>query len=199
MVRAALLACYFAPNGACACLTARKACHIRTSRLPPKPHPGTSSPHLHCLPSPFRLRRLANSPYTVSLTSSIDTDVPGFVFTVSAALNSNAGRPQLNGTTVTVALYPNTTEAAACAGVPAGSPITTCTAVSGAGYSDNCQLSLPCIGQFTLRGCADVPSGVDGTGPMQTTCSYDNVGLNTTEWAQAPWFSQPTLTVLTTQ
>ncbi len=114
---------------------------------------------------------------------------------MDADLTPNAadGSP-LEGTDVTVTLSPSTSEAATCAGVAVGAAVATCTAVSGAGYSDTCQLALPCVGEFELRGCADVPLG-DGGSATKQACSSATVGRNATEWALAPWNGHPEPTI----
>jgi hypothetical protein len=115
------------------------------------------------------------------LQRSLSTDVPGLPFSVAVSLMSNADGSPISGVPVDVRLEPGPD--AAC------QESASCTAASAAGYTETCQLALPCVGRFNLTACA-VLQGF-------RVCTSQPLGQNASEWAAEPWTSHvpPRLTL----
>ncbi|KXZ56112.1 hypothetical protein GPECTOR_2g994 [Gonium pectorale] len=133
---------------------------------------------------------LVDAPLLLSLTRSLATDIPGVTFAVSVDAKAADGEAH-PGLPVTVTLRPNP-NATAPSQPSCAAPIT-CTVASGAGLAGSassppCRLAIPCVGDYELRACADVPAALRVPGGPTSACIPGPLllGRNATEWARDP-------------
>eukprot|EP00879_Flechtneria_rotunda_P001797 GHRR01001961.1.p1 GENE.GHRR01001961.1~~GHRR01001961.1.p1 ORF type:complete len:2104 (+),score=689.06 GHRR01001961.1:216-6527(+) len=132
--------------------------------------------------------RIADGPIRVELARTLITDLPGMMFGVRADTFSNDDNSPIAGVSVDVSL-----EAA-----NGTARLTNCSTVQLATLSKqqcsiksadptaavNCQLLLPCMGDFVLKGCTGSDRSRSCSAPIQ-------LGHNETWWQAAPWSWAP--------
>ncbi|KAF6261957.1 hypothetical protein COO60DRAFT_1458856 [Scenedesmus sp. NREL 46B-D3] len=117
--------------------------------------------------------RIADGPVRVELQRSLLTDVPGIRFGVKADAFSNDDDSPVKGATVQLPAA-HLLSQQRCS-IPAGD----------VRAATECQLSVPCMGDFTLKGC------VNGS------CSAPiKIGRNASWWSASPWAAPPQLNLL---
>lgn len=107
----------------------------------------------------------------LTITRSLITDMPGYDFGVIVSVKDLDTGNDLTGVQVKVGLESDPQGSQECS---AGAQ--SCVVTSGSRDFSQCQLRLPCMGNFLLRAC--VESGA---------CHQDKVGRNKTDWSKNVW------------
>ncbi|KIZ04279.1 hypothetical protein MNEG_3680 [Monoraphidium neglectum] len=131
-----------------------------------------------------RTVKIADGPVRVELSRTLETDLPGVPFGVTAAAYSNEDDAPLDGTLVAISVVPANTSAGATGCTAAQLSALAkkaCSIKSGdtVAAARACQLALPCVGAFAVKAC------------VNASCTNVTLGRNATEWAGFPWNEQP--------
>lgn len=141
---------------------------------------------LPSLSFPF-LCRIEAASRVVSVVQHPPTDVPGVAFGLSAsvtAVDSSQRSSSSTGDRVEVVLSRAPDGSAEC-----NTTGTSCIIQAGILDLAACQLSLPCVGNFTLTACT-LDNGED-----DPACTTLVLGRNATSWSEAPLDSPPSLSI----
>lgn len=169
--------------------------------------------------------RLFPGPYRVLVERTLDTDVPGVAFGVAATALSNdfadedeeqggpmpaaaassSSRSGLSpaaaaaaGSTVEVSLLPanGTASTRACSPQQLSELSRQRCSVVSPSAPRQCQLRLPCAGEFVLRACvvrAPGAAGASNASLPEPSCSEQRLGRNASDWRLSPWSRHPQL------
>ncbi|KAG1668836.1 hypothetical protein FOA52_004931 [Chlamydomonas sp. UWO 241] len=126
--------------------------------------------------------RIEASSHRMSVAQHPPTDTPGVAFGISSIVTSNEDGSDANGVPVKITLAPSGNGTAKC------DTTSSCTIFSGIVDLDACQLSLPCVGNFTLTACTMA-------GDIEQACDTLILGRNDSSWTERPLDTHPPLSM----
>ncbi|KAG1668837.1 hypothetical protein FOA52_004932 [Chlamydomonas sp. UWO 241] len=126
--------------------------------------------------------RIEASSHRMSVAQHPPTDTPGVAFGISSIVTSNEDGSDANGVPVKITLAPSGNGTAKC------DTTSSCTIFSGIVDLGACQLSLPCVGNFTLTACTMA-------GDIEQACDTLILGRNDSSWTERPLDTHPPLSM----